>query len=124
MRVHMIRLLVVGDQPAVRKGLRMRLAAEPDLSIVGEAMDERSVVEMSASLCPQVVLVDLDMLHIDGISTAKAIHMICPQAALILLSMHDDLLTGEPARNTGAVAFIAKSFPAETLLATIRQVAF
>jgi two-component system, NarL family, nitrate/nitrite response regulator NarL len=122
-RVQMIRLLVVGDQPAVRKGLNMRLAAEPDLFVIGEAMDKTSVIELATSLHPQVVLIDLDMLYLDGISTAQALRMVCPQAAIILLSMYDDLLDCEPARNIGAVAFIAKSLPTDNLLATIRQVA-
>ncbi len=118
----MTRLLVVGDQPAVRRGLLMRLAAEQDLSLVGEETEGRSVIDLARSLCPDVVLIDLDMLRIDGISTVKSLHSICPQASIILLSMYDDVLTGDQARVAGAAALIAKSMPADTLLATIRQV--
>jgi DNA-binding NarL/FixJ family response regulator len=119
----MIRLLVVGDQPAIRKGLKMRLAAEPDLSVIGEATDKKSIFEMATSLCPDVVLIDLDMLHVDGMATVKTLHRICPQISIILLSMDDDVFTFDQARNAGAAAFVAKSMPADTLLATIRQVA-
>lgn len=118
----MIRLLVVGDQPAVRKGLCMRLAAEPDLSVVGEATGEKAVVELATSLCPDVVLVDMDMLHIDGISTVKTLHTAYPQASVILLSMYDNAFNYKRAEHAGAAAFVDKSLPADTLLATIRQV--
>jgi DNA-binding NarL/FixJ family response regulator len=119
----MTRLLVVGDQPAVRKGLLMRLAAERDFSVVCEATEGKSIMDLAGSFCPDVVLIDLDKLRIDGIATVKTLHSICPQASIILLSMYDDLLTSEQARNAGAAAFVAKSLPTDTLLATIRQVA-
>src|SRR5512143_4314727 len=54
----MIRLLIVDDQPAVRKGLQMRLAVEPDLSVVGEASDGEVAVELAQALGPDIVLMD------------------------------------------------------------------
>jgi DNA-binding NarL/FixJ family response regulator len=117
----MIRLLVVESRPAVRKGLHMRLAAEADLSVIGEASDAQIAVDMSAALQPDVVLMDVEMPHDDA--TANALYLICQQAPVIFLSMHDDALTLARAKEAGAAAFVAKAMPAETLLATIRQVA-
>jgi len=117
----MIRLLIVESQPAVRKGLQMRLAAEADLSVVGEAADEQTAVDMTAALHPDVVLVDVEMPSSDA--TANALCLICQQAPVIILSMHDDALTRARAKEVGAAAFVAKSMPAEMLLATIREVA-
>ena len=117
----MIRLLIVESQPAVRKGLQMRLAAEADLSVVGEAADGQTAVDMTAALHPDVVLVDVEMPSSDA--TANALCLICQQAPVIILSMHDDALTRARAKEAGAAAFVAKSMPAEMLLATIREVA-
>ena len=118
----MIRLLIVGDQPGVRKGLQMWLEAETDLSVIGEAADCETALNLATLLCPDGVLIDCEMLSMNGISTTSAIHAICPQASIVLLSMHDDTLTRTQAEAAGAAAFVAKSVPPETLLATIRQV--
>ncbi len=119
----MIRLLIVADQPSVRKGLQMRLAAEIDFSVIGEASDCEAAVELAQSLCPDIVLIDIDMPHIDGIGLTQKLHQLCPQTSLIILSIQDDIFTCAKAKNAGAVAFIAKSMPADTLLQTIREVA-
>ena len=117
----MIRLLIVESRPAVRNGLHMRLAAEADLSVIGEASDAQIAVDMSAALHPDVVLMDVEMPR--GDATANALCLICQQAPVIILSMHDDARTRTRAKEAGAAAFVAKSMPAEALLATIRQVA-
>jgi two-component system response regulator NreC len=115
----MIRLLIVESRTAVRKGLHMRLAAESDLSVIGEASDAQTAVDMSAALHPDVVLMDVEMPH--GDATANALCLICQRTPVIILSMHDDALTRARATEAGAAAFVAKSMPAEILLATIRQ---
>ncbi len=115
-----IRLLIVEDQPAVRKGLHMRLAAEADLTVVGEAADCESALDLAASLRPDIVLVDVEMPHADGIATARALRAVFPQVSVIILSFQDDAQTRALAVEAGAVAFVAKSLPADTLLAAIR----
>src|SRR5512137_1337543 len=84
----MIRLLIVDDQPAVRKGLQMRLEVEPDLSVVGEASDGEIAVELARALGPDIVLMDVEMPHMDGIAAADAIHSSCPNTPVIILSIH------------------------------------
>jgi DNA-binding NarL/FixJ family response regulator len=117
----MIRLLIVESRTAVRKGLHMRLAAESDLSVVGEASDGQTAVALTSALHPDIVLMDAEMPL--GDATVNAFCMICQQAPVIILSMHDDALTRARAQEAGAVAFVAKSMPADTLLSAIRQVA-
>jgi len=119
----MIRLLIVDDQPAVRKGLQMRLAAESDLVVIGVASDGQAALDLARALYPDVVLMDVEMPHMDGVAVASALHLICPRSSIIMLSIHDDARTRELAENAGAAAFVAKSLPTEMLLATIRQVA-
>jgi DNA-binding NarL/FixJ family response regulator len=119
----MIRLLIVEDQPGVRKGLQMRLDAEADLLVIGEASDGEAAVNLVSSLCPDVVLMDVEMPRMDGIATTGALLLVRPQTAVIMLSLHDDVLTQARAKDAGAAAFVAKSMSADTLLRTIRQVA-
>ena len=119
----MIRLLIVDDQPAVRKGLHMRLGVEPDLSVIGEAPDGEAALDLAQALCPDVVLMDVEMPRMDGVTAASALHAICPCASVIMLSIHDDARTRARAEDAGAVAFVAKSMPTDMLLAMIRQVA-
>jgi two-component system response regulator NreC len=119
----MIHLLIVDDQPAVRKGLRMRLDAESDLCVVGEASDGQMAVELAKSVHPHIILLDVEMPQMDGICTANALHLSCPDISVIILSIHDDTLTRERAMNAGCAAFITKSMPDDVLLTTIRQVA-
>jgi DNA-binding NarL/FixJ family response regulator len=120
-KVGMIKLLLVDDEPAVRKGLRMRLAAEPDLEIVGEAADGQAALALAEKLNPDVVLMDIAMTPTNGITTTQALHMMLPHVAVIILSIHDDALTQERAEKAGAVAFVPKRVPTDMLLATIRQ---
>ena len=122
-RMEMIRLLIVDDEPAVRKGLRMRLAAEPDLSVIGEAPDGQTALDLARDLCPDVVLMDVEMPRMDGIAATSALHALCPRTSVIMLSIHDDARTRSLAEDAGAIAFVAKSVPIAMLLATIRQVA-
>ena len=119
----MIRLLIVDNQPSVRQGLQMMLAAEPDLCVIGEATDGAAALDLATLLRPDIVLLDVDMPRLDGLATASALRSVCPQASVIILSFHDDACARKIAANTGAAAFVAKSMPAATLLTAIRQVA-
>jgi DNA-binding NarL/FixJ family response regulator len=119
----MIRLLIVEGQPALKKGLYMRLAAESDFAVVGEASDCQIALGLTMSLCPDVVLVDAEQPGIDKTATMRALRLICQRALVIILSLDDDTRTRARAKTAGAAAFVGKSMPSETLLATIRQVA-
>jgi DNA-binding NarL/FixJ family response regulator len=115
--------MIVDDQPAIRRGLRMALTAEPDLSVVGEADSGEAALDLVTSLHPDVVLMDIELPHMNGITATRTIQAIHPPAAVIILSIHDDALTRARAAEAGAAAFVAKSMPAETLLTAIRRVA-
>jgi DNA-binding NarL/FixJ family response regulator len=119
----MIRLLIVEDQPGVRQGLQMRLSAEPDFKVIGEAADGETALELVRRLCPDVVVMDVEMPCGDGIVTTRALLMICPSTEVVILSLHDDACTQARAKQAGAAAFVGKSMPSDTLVTTIRQVA-
>lgn len=103
-----IRILLVDDQPNVRRGLRMRLGLEPDITVVGEACDGSEALAMSLQLEPDVVLMDVEMPVMDGITATSLLATEAPGCAVIMLSLHDDSDTRERAHLAGAVDFVAK----------------
>ena len=119
----MIRLLLVDDEPSVLKGLRMRLAAEPDIAVVGEAPDGETALALAPTLLPDIVLMDLRMPRMDGIMTTRALHALCPNVSVIMLSIQDDAMARACAKEAGVSAFLTKRASTKELLAAIRQMA-
>ncbi len=118
-----IRLLLVDDQPAVRRGLRMRFALEPDLEVVGEAGDAVEAITLARALRPDVVLMDVELPGMDGISAIEMLRTATPRSAVVIFTLRDDAATQERARLAGAEAFVVKHRTEELLLAAVRGVA-
>ena len=117
-----ISIVLVDDQAAVRRGLRMRLTMETDVEVVGEAGSGEAALRLVRSLSPDVVLMDVEMPGMDGIDATAALRAAVPQVAVVILSLYDDARTRARAREAGAAAFVAKHQAKTTLLATIRRV--
>ena len=117
----MIRILLADDQPTVRKGLRMRLGLEPGLDIVGEAADGASAVSLARDLAPDIILMDVEMPGLDGISATEQLKAESPRCSVIVLTIHDDAQTRERARLAGAAAFVAKQDIDRSLMDAIRS---
>ncbi len=120
-QIGVIKLLIVDDEAAVRRGLRMLLAAEPDMDVVGEAAEGASAVELAEILKPDVLLMDIEMFPMDGIAAACLLRCLVPRPAVVMLSIHDDPATRTRAEAAGAAAFVAKTGTMEALLAAIRH---
>jgi CheY-like chemotaxis protein len=118
-----IRLLLVDDQPQVRRGLVMRLALEPDVEVVGECGDAESAIELARSLRPDVVIMDVELPGMNGIDATRTLRTALPRTAIVMLSLHDDNDTVARAKAAGAACFVAKHRMEGPLLAAIRDAA-
>lgn len=114
------RILLVDDQPTIRRGLRMRLELEPWLTVVGEASCGPEAVRAAAETGPDVVVMDVVMPGGDGIEATVALLTADPRVRVVVLSLYDDEATRAAAARAGAVAFVAKHDPQGALLDAIR----
>lgn len=119
-----IRVLLVDDHSVVRMGLAAVLGAERDIEVVGEAGDGAEAIEAVARLRPHVVVMDLTMDGVDGMSATREIAAGGAAAPRVLvLTMHDEEEYLVPLLDAGASGYIVKSAAGRELLTAIRTVA-
>jgi DNA-binding NarL/FixJ family response regulator len=119
----MIRVLLVDDQHLIRAGLRMLCDAQPDLEVVGEADNGRDAVTLAARLVPDVVVMDLRMPGVDGITATSRILADRPATRVLVLTTFGDDDHLYPALTAGACGFLLKDAPPTDLLDGIRRAA-
>jgi NarL family two-component system response regulator LiaR len=118
-----IRLLIVDDHKVVRQGLRFLLQHEADIEIVGEAADGEQAVEMVRQHVPAVVLLDLLMPRMDGLTALRRIKEISPSTQVIILTSHqgDDELFD--AIKAGALSYVMKTAGVDVVVESVRAAA-
>ncbi|MER6301986.1 response regulator transcription factor [Kitasatospora sp. NPDC001539] len=117
-----IRVLVAEDQAAVRTALVMILRAEPGLEVVGQAADGEEAVRLALELRPDVVLMDVQMPRLDGVSATRQVVAAGAAQVLVLTTFDlDEYVYG--ALRAGAAGFLLKDLEADTLVEGIRTVA-
>jgi DNA-binding NarL/FixJ family response regulator len=116
------RIVIADDQALIRGGLRMILDAQPDLEVVGEAVDGRDALQKARELSPDLVLMDVRMPELDGLETTRRLLDRDPSPKVIVLTTFDlDDYVYEAIR-AGASGFLLKSTPPQQLVAGIRTV--
>ncbi len=110
-----VRLVIAEDHAVVREGLRMFLRSDDGIEIVGEAVDGRAAVEAAHRLRPDVILMDLLMPGMDGISATAAIRNELPDIEVVALTsfLEDHLVT--EALRAGAIGYLLKDTDADSL---------
>ncbi|MET8624988.1 response regulator transcription factor [Kitasatospora sp. NPDC004669] len=117
-----IRVLVAEDQAAVRAALVMILRAEPEFEVVGQAADGEEAVRLALELRPDVVLMDVQMPRLDGVSATRQVVAAGAAQVLVLTTFDlDEYVYG--ALRAGAAGFLLKDLEADTLVEGIRTVA-
>jgi DNA-binding NarL/FixJ family response regulator len=119
----MIRVLLVDDQHLIRAGLKMLCEAEPDLEVMGEADNGRDAVALAARLAPDVVVMDLRMPGVDGITATGRILAERPATRVLVLTTFGDDDHLYPALTAGACGFLLKDAAPADLLDGIRRAA-
>ncbi len=119
----MIRVGLVDDQAMVRVGLRMILEAEPDIEIVGEASDGADALELVQAHEPDVVLMDIRMPGMDGLTATGQVLAAAPHARIVILTTFDDDEYVYQALRVGASGFLLKSADGDALVSAVRVVA-
>jgi DNA-binding NarL/FixJ family response regulator len=117
-----IRILIADDHEVIRFGLRMLLGAEPDITVIGEAVDGRAAVAMVATDPPDIVLMDLSMPVLDGVSATREIVTIAPSVQVLVVTADARDSTVREAFDAGASGYVLKDSSPETLLDAIRSV--
>lgn len=118
-----IRLLIVDDHPVVRDGIRGMFTGDADFEVVGEAANGREAVARAAVLLPDVVLMDLRMPEVDGVSATKEIVDRRLGARVLILTTYDTESDVLPAIEAGATGYLLKDTPRDELRRAVRAAA-
>lgn len=116
------RVLIVDDHPIVRQGLRRMIDHEADLTVCGEAQNEREARTAVRELKPDVVIVDISLGQGDGLELVRNVHAHHPDLAMLVLSMHEESIYAERLLAAGARGYIMKQAASDQLLTALRQV--
>lgn len=116
------RVLIADDHPLLRAGLRRLLAADPDLETVGEAGTGAEVLQLTAELHPDVVLLDISMPGENGIATTRALKARFPDVLVLFLTMHEEEGMLQEALRAGGDGYVVKRADEPEILRAIHAV--
>ncbi len=116
------RVFLVDDHPLVREWLTNLINQQSDLAVCGEADTTPRAREAIASLKPQVAIVDITLAGGSGLELIKDLKQTCPEVAVIVLSMHDELLYAERVFRAGARGYVMKRESTRKIVEAIRSV--
>ena len=117
-----IRIILAEDHRILRDGLRAIFLNEPDLELAGEATDGREAVNLARDLQPDLLILDLSMPRVDGLSALKEIKRLAPQTRVLVMTVHRTEEYVFRAIEDGADGYILKDASATELLLAVRSV--
>jgi DNA-binding NarL/FixJ family response regulator len=118
----MVRTLIVDDHAAVRKGIHDILQDYDSLEIVGEATDGREAVQRARTLHPDLIIMDVSMPRLDGLSASAEIKKFCPGTRIVMFSMFTNGPIVDRAKELGLDAYVSKGQSSNVLLDAIDSV--
>lgn len=119
----MTTIILADDHPIVRQGLKALLSAEPDLSVVGEAMRGDEALDLVERLHPGVLVIDLKMPGLDALEVIRQVAHRSPFTRILVLSMHADTAYVTEALKGGATGYVLKDLDINSLVHAVREVA-
>lgn len=116
-----IRVVIADDHAVVRQGLRMFIDLQEDMEVVGEGTNGVEAIELTNSLQPDIVLLDLVMPQMDGVEATRRIKAICPSARVIILTSFGEDDKVFPAIRAGAQGYLLKDIRPDELVRAVRD---
>jgi DNA-binding NarL/FixJ family response regulator len=116
-----IRVFIADDHNMVRKGLQTLLEEFDDLEVIGEASDGEAALNACREVCPDVILMDMLMPRMDGITATAKIREVCPNAQVIALTSFSDEANVQAALKAGVIGYLMKNVSGDELASAIRR---
>ena len=117
-----LRILIADDEPQVRDALQKIIQRHRGWAVCGEAVDGVEAVEKAAELKPDLVLLDISMPNLDGLSALPRIREQCPRAGVVILTLHESLDMARVSSAAGALGYVAKSLASTELIPVMESV--
>jgi two-component system, NarL family, nitrate/nitrite response regulator NarL len=117
-----IRILIVDDHPVVRKGLQSCLSRHEQLKVVGEAEDGVDALQKARTLMPDVILTDISMPKMDGLTMAESMRRELPAVRILVLTVHSNKDFILRIIKAGAHGYVSKEAPTDTLVKAIETI--
>jgi DNA-binding NarL/FixJ family response regulator len=117
-----LKLLLVDDQPLIRRGLKALFKTEPSVEVIAEAENGYGAIEACDSALPDVVLMDIRMPQMDGVAATGQLRLQFPTVKVLILTTFDDRDYVTQALQQGAAGYLLKDTPLEELIAAIHLV--
>lgn len=115
-------ILLVDDHGVVRQGMATLLGTVENLAVVGEACDGREAIDVARKLTPDLVVIDLMMPNIDGVTAIRSLRAVSPVSKLVVLTSSEDAQLAFGALEAGAHAFLLKSMSGDELISAIERI--
>jgi DNA-binding NarL/FixJ family response regulator len=117
--INALRILIVDDHEAVRKGVCAILSARLDIEVCGEAVNGKEAIEKTKELKPDLIILDVTMPVLNGFDAAREIRKILPEARILMLSMHESKQLVEEATRLGVHGYVTKTQASDVLLKAV-----
>ena len=117
-----IKVLIVDDHPMVAEGIQSVLESYDDIEVVGSLSNGREAVDRAAELAPDVILMDLNMPNLGGLSATELLLEQTPETRILILTMHDSPEYITSALSHGAMGYILKDVPTDEIKLAIDEV--
>ncbi|HET7624134.1 MAG TPA: response regulator transcription factor [Verrucomicrobiae bacterium] len=117
-----VTVLIADDHPLLRHGLRDVIARNPFFKIVGEASDGEEALQLISCLKPQIAILDIDMPHLNGLETIRAVRQMPFPVKVVILTMYNEEDMFNAAMDLGAKAYVLKENAANDILAALDKV--
>ena len=116
-----LRIIIADDAPEFRKSVRAMMALEQDIETVAVARDGQEAVELAQKYQPDVVLMDINMPRMDGLTAIRAVNQVSPSTVCMIVSADSDNETLRKAMAVGVREYLVKPFGPDELIAAIRR---